>query len=375
MTLRRLLVALLATVFTTPAFAQTTLDLNRSDATAMYGLCAQRAYTARGRPVNTPYCQNAARRIVAGRPYAAVSDLVTRKIISRALYDTLRTALSVGATTPTPTTPTIPTPTPTTPPDLPFPAKVDFTDRQSPVRNQARRNTCVAFATTASVEAYDKSLDLSEQLLYYLLRYQDADKAKCERLFYDPAKPNLCDDKCSGATVEDSVKVLQKVGLFAETVWPYDRTDNLTPRVNCNEFATWASKAVSTSGKKMVKLGKVTWLAGPGETPKSKRVDDPMVVMAILARGYPVTVLVDVAGSGWGSGMHIDVELDPIKKKPLKSEGAHGLLIVGYDYAKKLFKFKNSWDNDWGEGGYGFLTFDYLKQYAYGGYYALGIVK
>ena len=168
---------------------------------------------------------------------------------------------------------------------------------------------------------------------------------------------------------------VKKVGLFAESSWPYNPNDNQTSRVNCHESATWASKAVSVQGKKTVKLGPVVWLAGPGESPKGKRVDDPMVLMAILAKGNPVNIAIDCAGSGWDNGKRIDVELDAATKKPVKPEGGHGLLVVGYDYDQKVFKFKNSWDTDWGDAGYGYLTFDYLKTYVYGGYYATGIVK
>ena len=356
------------------------LDLNRAESGALYNVVAYVSYTSRGRAVNTAYCRDAAKRIVAGRPYRGVEELVSRRIVSKALFDALRGRVTVvAAVTPTPPVTPVVTPvvTPGTPivNDLPFPRSVDLGPKMSPVRNQARRNTCNAFATTAGLEAFDKTLDLSEQLLYYLLRFQDGDKAKCERLKYDPAKPDLCDDQCSGVTLEDAVKVLQRTGLYSESAWTYDRTDNLTAGVSCNESATWASKVVPVQGKKTVKLGQVVWLTEPGETPKNKRVDDPMVIMAILAKGYAVNIAIDVAGHGWSSGTRIDVELDPVTHKPMKEEGGHGLLLVGYDYDKKVFKFKNSWDTDWADQGYGYLTFDYLKQYVYGGYYVLGIVK
>ena len=42
---------------------------------------------------------------------------------------------------------------------------------------------------------------------------------------------------------------------------------------------------------------------------------------------------------------------------------------------KKAFKFMNSWGATWSEGGYGWLTFDYLKRYIHGGFYVTGITK
>jgi hypothetical protein len=352
------------------AFAQA-LDLNGATEAALTNLIAVQAYAVFGKTANLTYCRQNAKQIVAGRPYAAVGELVSRKVISAALFARLQKSLAVTASSPGGTA--IPT-TPATP-ALPFPKSVDLSARQSPVRNQAQRNTCIAFSTVASLENFDKNLNLSEQLLYYLAREADDDKAKCLKIRYDTSKPAICDDKCSGTYLETAVSILQKTGLYDEGVWPYISRDNLVLGTHCHEVATWASQVVPVAGKPTTKLGSVVWLVGPGESPKEKRANDPMVLMAILAKGIAVTVTADVAGSGWHAGTHIDVEIDPRTKKPMKPEGGHGLLLVGYDYDRKMFKFKNSWDTDWGEGGYGWVTFDYVKTYVDGGYYAKGLKK
>jgi len=41
--------------------------------------------------------------------------------------------------------------------------------------------------------------------------------------------------------------------------------------------------------------------------------------------------------------------------------GGHAVCIVGYDDRKKLLKFINSWGEDWGAQGYGYLPYDYVK--------------
>lgn len=51
---------------------------------------------------------------------------------------------------------------------------------------------------------------------------------------------------------------------------------------------------------------------------------------------------------------------DPAPKE--KIIGGHSICIVGYDDDKKLFKFKNSWDaTSWGDKGYGYISYDYIK--------------
>jgi hypothetical protein len=366
----RALVVLLCLGPAGAAFAQA-LDVNRATEQALTDLIAYQAYTSLGKTPNLEYCRQSAKRIVAGRPYASVEELRSRKVVSAALFARLQKSLVVTGASPGGTV----GPTAPTAPSLPFPKFVDLSARQSPVRNQAQRNTCIAFSTVASLENFDKNLNLSEQLLYYLAREADNDKAKCLKIKYDPSTPTICDDKCSGTYLETAVAILQRTGLYDESVWPYIPHDNLVPGTPCHEVATWASQRVPVAGKPTTKLGSVVWLVGPGESPKEKRANDPMVLMAILAQGFPVTVTTDVAGSGWHAGTHIDVEIDPKTKKPMKPEGGHGILLVGHDYDQRLFKFKNSWDTDWGQGGYGFMTFDYVKTYVDGGYYAKGLKK
>lgn len=44
----------------------------------------------------------------------------------------------------------------------------------------------------------------------------------------------------------------------------------------------------------------------------------------------------------------------------------HAIVLVGYDEDKKTFKFRNSWGINWGNEGYGTLSYDYVKDYRWG---------
>jgi C1A family cysteine protease len=53
--------------------------------------------------------------------------------------------------------------------------------------------------------------------------------------------------------------------------------------------------------------------------------------------------------------------------------GGHEIQGKGYDKLKQLLKFRNSWNNRWGDRGYGYLTFDYVRNHLLDAYCLDGI--
>jgi C1A family cysteine protease len=43
-----------------------------------------------------------------------------------------------------------------------------------------------------------------------------------------------------------------------------------------------------------------------------------------------------------------------------KSEGGHAVFAVGYDDKRGQLLFQNSWGKQWGDGGYGWLPYEYV---------------
>lgn len=44
--------------------------------------------------------------------------------------------------------------------------------------------------------------------------------------------------------------------------------------------------------------------------------------------------------------------------------GGHAILITGFDSDKKIFFFKNSWGEKWGQQGYGTISFEHIDNYS-----------
>ncbi len=42
--------------------------------------------------------------------------------------------------------------------------------------------------------------------------------------------------------------------------------------------------------------------------------------------------------------------------------GGHAIAIVGYDEINQVMKFRNSWGNDWGKGGYAYFHYNAIRE-------------
>jgi hypothetical protein len=102
-------------------------------------------------------------------------------------------------------------------------------------------------------------------------------------------------------------------------------------------------------------------------------------VLERLAGGEAVTISLPVHEDGWAGGEDGLVVHDQALETECDSKpdlcGGHTVLLTGYDQEKKLFTFKNSWGESWGQGGYGQLSYEYFKDWTYGEWFVLDLVR
>lgn len=58
----------------------------------------------------------------------------------------------------------------------------------------------------------------------------------------------------------------------------------------------------------------------------------------------------------------------PILSMPTSTSyplGGHAVTALGYDLTKQLVLIKNSFGNEWGDNGYGWISFEYINQEAF----------
>jgi C1A family cysteine protease len=146
----------------------------------------------------------------------------------------------------------------------------------------------------------------------------------------------------AGAEIRDGIKALARYGTCLErgdTAWPYDE-------------AKFKKRPPAKCFKAGLKFQALTYRTVP-QTSAALR--------ACLAEGFPV-----VFGFTCYSGLDSDetartgvVPMPTMGERPI---GGHCVALVGYDNAKRLFKFRNSWSKKWGDNGYGYFDYEYVTR-------------
>jgi C1A family cysteine protease/photosystem II stability/assembly factor-like uncharacterized protein len=193
-----------------------------------------------------------------------------------------------------------------------LPSAIDWSNNDSPVKDQGYCGSCWAFAVTAFIENLGLKDDLSEQVLV------------------------SCSDAgdCGGGLLSLAMQYFKNTGVPDELCYPYIQKNG-----NCSFLCLDPSykERISTVSDELWGIANVEQLKDALQT-------GPLVV--------GMKVPEDLTFDRYADGIY-NYEGGEI------GEGqSHAILLVGYDDDQQCFKAKNSWGSSWGEDGYFRIAYD-----------------
>ena len=214
---------------------------------------------------------------------------------------------------------------------LKIPRKVDLRDKFPSVYNQGALGSCTANAISGLYE-------------YTLHKEKEYEKFIPSRLFiyYNERDLEGTIDVDSGAQLRDGLKSIKKIGVCNEREWPYI-----------------ISKFKNKPTKECYKDAEIHKLLSYKKIPQNLSS-----LKKSLSLGNPFVFGFNV----YENFETKEVEETGIMSLPTDGDkilGGHAVLAVGYCDDKKCFIIRNSWGKDWGEGGYFYMPYNFIKESKY----------
>jgi C1A family cysteine protease len=201
-----------------------------------------------------------------------------------------------------------------------LPPSKDLSDRFPTPAHQGDQNSCSAFAVGYAARSY------------YLGRESGGDWRGGENMA-SPAYIYNTLNKTGNCQVQvaiyDAIELLKNQGAVPVTAMPY-KDDSCAAQVTASLLAQHAPR-----------------FRVLGHTRVEK---DQASIKSQIANNNPVIF-----------AMHLTEEFFTWDKSffssTQKNGKSHAMVITGYDDKRQAYKFINSWGNEWGEGGFGWLTY------------------
>lgn len=204
------------------------------------------------------------------------------------------------------------------------PSSVDLRRLMPPVWDQGSAGSCTGFAGAALHYYLQGSQDEQCFIPSPMFIYYNA------RLLYGATKYDI------GATIRDTMKVLNRWGVCKEQLWPYEqrKITNAPPKTAYRDAEKHQARAYRRldRGVDSIRLAIAT--------------DRPVIFGFSVYSGF---ISDEAESTGYIQIPHGESML-----------GGHATVAVGYLDEEARLICRNSWGAEWGDSGYFYLPYDYI---------------
>ena len=206
-----------------------------------------------------------------------------------------------------------------------LPGFVDLREHLTPIEDQGEVGSCTANALAGALEYLEKRTNGAENRVSRLFIYWN------ERDYEGSA------DKDHGAALCDGIKVLREDGACSEDTWEYS-PDLVFEQPADHAYKEASERTIDEAHKVQIDLHDMRHC---------------------LAEGYPFVFGLQIYDAFQEDGQHGAIRTpDPAAHEHC---GGHAMLCVGYSDEDQVFLVRNSWGEEWGDGGYCYIPYDYMS--------------
>lgn len=218
-----------------------------------------------------------------------------------------------------------------------LPDTIDLSRNFPPPGNQGQQGSCVGWALAYALKGYQEKVERKWDGLSEGQNFSPA-------YIFNQIKINGCS---GGSYIKDGLNAMR------------------------NGVATLKDFSYTDSSCELMPDAAVRQSAKPFAIADWRRVNvqDPVEVKSQLAAGFPVVI-----------GMMVDdgfmkLSREIYSERSGRALGGHALVVVGYDDNFQAYKVINSWGTDWGDNGYGRISYSVFSNVVKEGYTAQDIVS
>ncbi len=207
--------------------------------------------------------------------------------------------------------------------EIDYPESYDLSQFLPPVDTQGNQGSCVAWATGYYLKSFQENYQ----------NFQDGMMTPEVILSPSFIFNQIKISPCSGSQIADALDLLKVSGTPDWTIMPYNEND-------CDTQPTDLQRSLAEPNR----IDSYFYLNGDILLEQTK---------AFLLNDQPVVIAIAIDRNYFGAKENGVA----VYRKFKKVDGAHAMLVVGYDDAMNAFKVVNSWGPDWGNQG--FVWIDY----------------